>query len=360
VGVKKIAALLAATAIMVALAVPTVAAAKAHDIREPSAVDVEIQGKATNGFTFDFSTPFRRADNLTLTKRISQAGVQVAFYEIRSRGGAPAFDGNRLDARIAGLGRFRGRFLPTSTKTEQPDKRCSGDPTITEKGFFVGSFSFHGERGYTTVDSHRERGTVIRQGAVTCRAQAPAKTSHHRRPARPTKSQRQREEGEFRMIAGTADAHLLFQAQREESPEPEEGSPTTFLATVERQTGRLRVTHAAVLFDVGAEDAATFLTPNTANPLAEATLTPPAPFSGSATFHLEGPRTASWTGDLAVELAGLGTVPLTGADVEAALCKGSSDCTKTVSGELKTVLEFSGGGSDGSYFTGKATSEPAR
>jgi hypothetical protein len=357
---KTIAALLAATAILLALAVPTVAAAKPRLVREPAAVSVEAHGKAGDGFTFYFSTLFARSDLLTLTKQVSQTGIQTVIYEIRGRSGHPDFDGRRLDVRIGGLGHFRGRFIATSTKAEQPEKGCSGDPTITKKGYFVGSFSFHGERGYTTIESDRERGTVVHQGAVTCRARMSAESSHRRRRARPKTYGRQQEEKGFRLVAGTSDARLVFQAGREESPEPEEGSPTTFLASVQRQTGPLQVTHAATLFDIGPEDAASFLTPNATRPLTEASLAPPAPFTGSATFHLEGPRTASWTGDLAVELAGLGNVPLTGEGIEAALCKNSSDCTKTVSGELKKVLEFSGGGFDGSYYTGKATTEPAR
>ena len=61
-----------------------------------------------------------------------------------------------------------------------------------------------------------------------------------------------------------------------------------------------------LVFEFGPGAASTFQVPNLAEPLTEATLEPPAPFSGSATFHLDTPKTASWTGDLAVELPGLG------------------------------------------------------
>ena len=83
--------------------------------------------------------------------------------------------------------------------------------------------------------------------------------------------------------------------------------------------------------------------PNLAEPLAEATVAPPAPFSGSATFHLDDPKTASWTGDLAVEMPGLGKVSLTGDGIEAGLCSGLSNCTKTLPKDLQPVLEAPSG-----------------
>jgi hypothetical protein len=348
--------LVAAMVALIALGAPADgSAAKAAPVKQQASVSVEVHGKAGDGFSFNYFSFDARQSFLLLTKRVSQTGDESVNYVIKE----PAVvDGKRLDVKIGGLGHFRGRFVATSTKSEAPEKGCTGDPTIVEKGVFVGSFSFHGERGYTTIGSHRERGAVTRQGAMSCKSQAPAGKGRRHRSTRPTKAQRQAEKGQFSLIAGTPDVRLLFQAQREESPEPEEGPPTTFLASVDSRTGPLRVIRAATLFDIGPEDGAAFLTPNATEPLAEATLTPPAPFSGSATFHLENPHTASWTGDLAVELPGLGTVPLTGGAIEAAMCKSSTICTKTVSGTLKKVLEFTGAG-DGSFYGGKATTEPA-
>ena len=59
----------------------------------------------------------------------------------------------------------------------------------------------------------------------------------------------------------------------------------------------------------------------------EATVKPPAPFSGTATFKLESPTTASWTGDLSVELPTLGTVDLAEPGFQAGAC--AAQCTKT-------------------------------
>jgi hypothetical protein len=74
---------------------------------------------------------------------------------------------------------------------------------------------------------------------------------------------------------------------------------------------------------------ATFLTPNPAGTLEDASVSPPAPFHGSATFHLDSPTSANWTGALSVELPGVGSVPLAGDGFWSALCEDAT-CTKTL------------------------------
>ncbi len=118
---------------------------------------------------------------------------------------------------------------------------------------------------------------------------------------------------------------------------------TTFQASINgRKVGDFSVSYSAFDFDLEGDPTPNFQAPNLAEPLAEATITPPAPFSGSATFHLEDPQTASWTGELAVEMPGLGKVPLTGDGIDAGLCKGPPNCTKTLPKVLQPVLESAG------------------
>jgi len=50
-----------------------------------------------------------------------------------------------------------------------------------------------------------------------------------------------------------------------------------------------------------------------------ATLAPPAPFDGSATFRANAPRAERWTGDLSVDLPGYSDYPLVGPEIEADL-----------------------------------------
>jgi hypothetical protein len=342
---KRIAALLAATAILIALGMPVGAgAAKPKRGRTTPLTVVAILGHADNGFDFTFFGAGSHGSALLLERSGPNLPEESVSYSTLPHGGKSTFKDGRLDARIGRLGRFRARFVPTSTETEKLEKGCTGDPSVSEKGYFVGSFSFHGEQGYTTIDSRRERGFVNRQGTARC--PEPTGTGkrrrHHRR--RPSKAERERSATEFRLVAGDDKNHVLLQGTREESPEPEEGSPTTFRATVTKRDGRLLVRSAVSVLSFGPKDESALLTPNPDHPLAEATVAPGAPFSGSADFQVEGPKTASWTGDLAVELPGIGKVPLTGHGIEAGVCEGPSHCTETLPQSLQQLLELSGGG----------------
>jgi hypothetical protein len=339
---KAIAAILAATVVLVVL-VPTsgASAGKPHRVSEPASVFAELNGRGTHGFRFVLFSLGSRAVFLSVSRRVSRVGEEDVNYFGRPRGGRADFGAGTLDVRIGRLGDFHGRFVPTSTETQKTRNGCTGEPTTTEKGFFVGSFDFRGERGYTTVHKHRERGTVMRQGATRCRI--PAGHRHHR-PSSQSKREREREENNFRLVAGDAEGDIVLQAGREEAPKELHISPTNFqVSALGAKVGNFEVGRGASVFDLERDAAATFQIPNLAEPLSEATITPPAPFSGSATFHLEDPRTATWTGDLAVELPGLGKLPLTGEGIDAGVCKGRSNCTETLPPALEPLLEVGGG-----------------
>jgi hypothetical protein len=335
---KKIAALLAATAIVGALALPAGAfAARPHRYKQKASVTAQVELRGTHGFHLGLNTLDPYSAALQATRGISRVGmVNVSYFSLRGRR-RPTFHAGELNVEIGPFGHFRGRFVPTGTETQNLDPECKGNPTTIEKGFFVGSFDFHGERGYTVVHSHRARGTVTRQPAGTCTFD---EDSFWHESAREIKEQRERERNEFHLLAADEGARVLFQARREEPPQGIAGPSTTFNASVNgKRVGDFRVSYGAFLFGLEEEDPTNFQVPNLAEPLAEATVTPPAPFSGSATFHLDNPTTATWTGDLAVELPGLGKVPLTGDSIDAGLCKGRSNCTKTLPKNLQPVLE---------------------
>jgi hypothetical protein len=341
---KTITIFLAAMAIVGAIAAPAGAsAANPRRVRQPASVTATVQGHGTGGFEFSLITLGPHGDILWLNKVAVGAGEESAVYFDLPHGGATSFANGRLDARIGRLGRFRGHFVPDSSLTEGPEEGCTGDPTTIEKGHFVGSFSFHGEMGFTTVQARRAQGRVTRQGATSCPASAPRSPRRHQpRHKNAERERKKREREKFRLLAGDAQGKLVFRAEREESPEPEEGSPTTFSASTQERIGGLQVDRNASVFEIGDDTATAFQVPNLAEPLTEATVSPSAPFSGSATFHLDGPKTAGWTGDLAVELPGRGQVPLTGEGISAGICHGPSHCTETLPRLLQKELEFGG------------------
>jgi hypothetical protein len=353
---KAFAAFLAATVIAGALLAPAGAfAGKTHRIRRPASVDVEMQGHGTHGFGFALFTFGSRDDLLWLT-RPSPGVDQSVTYFIRAHRGRTDPKAGLLDVRVGSLGRFRGHFHPAATATLRPERGCTGDPTTVEKGFFVGSFSFRGEGGYTTIHTHRERGRITRQGATSCTVPSGSGNERHR-PSHQTKREKRRRQNELRLVAGDGNGGVSLQATREEASGPEESSLTNFQASTSEKFGRLRVFRSVSVIDFGADAATTFQAMNPTEPLTEAILTPPAPFSGSATFHLNDPETASWTGNLAVEMPGLGKVQLTGENIEAGACHGPSHCTKTLPEPLQRALEA---GAGSFHVSGEATTEPDR
>jgi hypothetical protein len=123
------------------------------------------------------------------------------------------------------------------------------------------------------------------------------------------------------------------------------------------KAGAFEVSRSAFLFRFSSSATTTFQVPNLAEPLAEAIIEPAAPFSGAATFHLDDAKTASWTGDLAVDLPGLAKMPLTGPKITAGLCHGSH-CTKTLPEPLQRLLEASRSDEEGFVAVGVATTKP--
>lgn len=333
----RIAAFLAATAVIGAWALPAGAVgAKPHRIKQKASVSAQINLRGTHGFQVDLLAIDPGGIILTASGRTSRVGMLNVNYSSFARDRRGEFEGGLVNVRIGRLGHFRGRFVPTRTETRNTTPECHGDPTTIEDGFFVGSFDFRGERGYTEVHSRRAPGSVTRQAAGTC-------TSTDERPwhesARGIRQRKEAERGELHLVAADERAQILFQARRQEATKDEPGQ-TTFETSVNgEKVGDFRVSYAADIFGFEDKTAPSFQVPNLAEPPAEATIAPPAPFSGAATFHLDDPQTASWTGDLAVDLPGLGKVPLTGSGIAAGLCKGPSHCTRTLPKYLQPILE---------------------
>jgi hypothetical protein len=325
---------------LLCFALPAGALGAGHFYRQPASVDAEVHLRGTNGFRF-IGFAFGNTAILSASKRVSKFGDESVDYF--ARGHYPLFHDGLMTMNFGGLGQFRARFVAKSTKSRNPAKGCTGDPTTIESGFFLGSFSFHGERGYSSVHSHREPGSVTRLGATRCPIPAEF-TGHEGRQA--AGEAKESNAAEFRLLAGDIKAQVVFQASREAPPGLEGQSPTSFdVSASGGKVGAFDVSRSAFVFEFPSSAASTFQVPNLAKPLGEAILEPPAPFSGAATFHLDSPKSASWTGDLAVELPGLGKLPLTGGKIAAGLCQGRSHCTKTLPEPLQRLLEGSGGDS---------------
>jgi hypothetical protein len=332
---------------------PAAGAAKTRVYHQHAEVVALLSGKATNGFRFDLFA-FDHRVSLSFTKSTSEPGSIDVDYSRSGRGGLGGIADGRLDIKVGNQGHFRGHFVTKSTKVQKPQLNCKGDPTTVEKGYFAGSFVFHGERGYTTVQAARANGSITHLGAAICRLPSDG-TSYG--PETQEISGGPKGVDELSLLAGDRKADLTFQAHRELGSGPESIGLSIFQAGADGGTvGAFHVYRNVFIFDIENDGDSNFLIPKAQEPLAESVIEPPAPFSGSATFQLDGPKKATWTGDLAVELPGAGKLPLTGEDLYAGACHGAKHCTETLPKPLAELLENSGRFSTG-ITIGEATTE---
>jgi hypothetical protein len=308
-----------ALSLLAALVGAPVAAAKAKARGEvqPAESFIFVMIPASNGW------------HLQLTAEVGKKGSrQVGVYargpheeEVGYLGvkGRVTEDGT-IEAKVPGLVHVALRFEPTSeTPVDLGIEGCKLEgQALSLKGVFRGTIAFHGEGGYTTVKRRSAHGLIEVHPRATC-----PKRKHQPRPTK----QEVEDLGLESLRAGHEEKGgglLEFNAFATGLKLPGTGPLTNFSATYIHRRGKLTV--FASTRKLGEEKGLFSLTAPEGTPT-EATVDPPAPFSGSATFKLESPTTASWTGDLSVAIPTLGTVSLAEPGWWAGAC--AARCTKT-------------------------------
>jgi hypothetical protein len=229
----------------------------------------------------------------------------VAAYLTRS----PAPEGDEIKARFPGVGRVSVRFRPLGlprTDTSPFFPGCKGGEIIKQSGYFVGTIRFHGERGYTKAVAKRARGTIETAGREVCKRSLLEDSDSDSDPNERTELLARSESG-AREISFSASSMVISDRR----------SFTSFSASVgERRRGMRIFRH--IFVTGGRRDIA----PGDTRPSPlSATVTPPAPFQGSAEFQRDAEGNSTWTGSLTVPFPGLGRVALTGPDFTARLCQ---------------------------------------
>lgn len=240
----------------------------------------------TNGYRIEFS--IAPADSsVVVTERDGAEAIYDVFNGTAAHG--------RFRARFGKLGIVSARFVPSRTVKSPPPSDCKGASTVHSSGTFVGTIRFQGEQGFTRFAGRRAHGEVRFLPQWICRDEKePFVEGPPRHGARYAVTQ-------FVAAGRAAGALTIFSARHSEL-EPEE---VEFDATSIEDRGAVNITRNVSIegpptgfsFDPGA---------NTA------TLSPPAPFSGSATFTRIDDFETRWFGPLAVSFPGRPNVPLTG------------------------------------------------
>jgi hypothetical protein len=251
-------------------------------------------------------------------------GIAESLYIARAKTSA-----TRLEATFGDLGRVSVRFHP-SGKVEHGRRHrgCRGpDRYTTRFGVFVGSVRFRGEDGYTAAGARRVKGAVVSPAILHCRFFAPPPSPTRvtvwnppRRPALDARGLRSQA-----LASGLLD-HLsekltTLQASWRLGLAAQSfgafgiGNRAVFFAASLQAEGRLAAYRLA--FAIGSDGSF-----GSNDALSVASVEPPRPFSGSATFQHFDDGTKSWAGPLAVSFPGAPRVPLTGPLFEVRLNRG--------------------------------------
>jgi len=298
---------------LLVLAIPAAASGDPATFEVPAKQTNEFSLRATHGYRIDVSTeiPFEapRSHGPGYVWITARKGTTQVVYLVRSLAKRPGV----VRARLAGVGRIAVHFRTLKTGRRTLPSGCEGPREAVLRGVFQGRIVIHGEQGYTKLDRRSASGTIVRSFKQTC---------PDGRFARELREK-------LRKAGLEGGARMQLYA----GPVTIAGQFVNFLATRIRFRGRpvnfflayaLGLRHGVTTFRTVGVTGKGLLVPHPWGVLRDATVTPHGAFTGSAAFHLESPTSASWEGDLQVELPGLAApLALTGPGWRAKLCEGS-------------------------------------
>jgi len=283
--------------------------AATRDVSEILGLDfespAEFSAKAGHGYSIQVGGSGRQ---VTL---LAGGRSGIALYVVPGRissGGIVANFGKR--------GRVDVEFRPSRRKkVEAPPDRCKGAPRGTRWGVFVGTIRFAGERGYTRLGLHRARGRTHVTPNWRCkrpRGGESGDTGSGKQPSVPGES------SEDALVFEIADRSTGVEAGAFAFRPPDRRGLTAFIAGVEERRRRMQIARFA--YATGAERSFSF-----DDSLTTATISPPAPFAGAATFQREPGGQGSLSGSLSVVLPGTARIPLVGPGYRTRLYRLSED-----------------------------------
>ena len=251
-----------------------------------------IQG--THGFRI---TVTRISGRVELT---ASNGNTAAIYVVRSA----KIPTDRIDATFPGLGKVSVRFHP-SGRIHRELGFCERRLSFRQSGIFSGTIRFEGEQGFTRINVDNAPGFVFRSFKEVCKGSGES-DSEAKGPPSYSLTERARSQGRTLVFTATKSADVMSLDR----------SASYFASQWERRHGMLSVRVASAQADRD-----TFAVAGPPFRPESATITPPSPFTGTASFQASPGTVAKWEGTLAVELPGAGTVPLTGPQFRPELCR---------------------------------------
>jgi len=274
---------------LMALLAPVHAAAVDSDLKHLFVFEVE----AGNGYSIFAVASNERADGrgeVVLIVSGKHAGVLYA---------APAqLTATSLEADLGTLGSISLEAVPSGRKKSFRTGCEEGSRVSYEPQRYRGNFEFHGEEGYTeaVTDAPRERFPLLYRSE--CRTYSSLQVGGDRVP------------GAGLRLHGRGALKLDLTARKN-------GPGKRTQLQVEVREERAGISISRQLSQWARADAFDY------DPrLRTATLAPPAPFGGSASFYRGAATGKRWSGDLTVDLPGRSNVPLVGRGIKTTLVAG--------------------------------------
>lgn len=254
-----------------------------------------LKVKASNGYTVLVIASSERADGR------GQVGLIVYGKHGSATYGAPAtITATRFEADLGVLGRISLDVAPSGRK-KTLHSRCEGESEslTVESQLYSGVFEFHGEERYADVSTATPHEYTRFPFFFLCGSSISGETSGAGLPG-----------ARLRLHARSGSFRFDLQANKNRP-----GARTRFEVKTREKHQGISISRNRTLW-VGS-DAFDY------HPLLRsATLEPPPPFSGSASFHRHARMANRWSGNLTVDLPGRSDVPLAGTGIRATLVPG--------------------------------------
>ncbi len=252
---------------------------------------MEFQLKGSNGYSISV---FSDGGDVSLAAR---HGGSSASYS--TRGFASP---TRIKARFGHLGRVSVRFHSDNAprRVLQPAENCHGRGAVIDRGHWVGRIEFEGEQAYTTVYGSRARGKVTKTPKQTC-SQPEAEGGHPNPRVTFLHATSQASGASFVAFKITSSTNPKFDA-------------AVFIASLSELSGRRLFIYRSISVNAEAD---AFASTGERNHIESATMAPPAPFKGAATFQRTGGSKGTWSGSLVGDFLGRGEVALAGPEFSA-------------------------------------------
>jgi hypothetical protein len=288
-----------------------------REIQQPSTSGVFYLG-AAGGFNITVSNPSRHVAILYVDRLgglDDSLEYTVSSYAVRPR---TSLASGVLRARFGSIGQVVLRFHPNGkVKLGSNEKHCRGRRPQNEFGKYRGHISLAGENGYFRLHAREGEGERTHTFRLRC---APGQAANEK--SKPLYEYIAPSEG-FSFGSAGGDIALLRAIGRFDrryvslrATHRKDGGPgAEVLASVLEIEPGMAIGR---LIQVNGE-AGTLRTSLPGEHPATATLAPPAPFHGEASYLENSPTSHSWTGTLAVSFPGL-DLPLTGTGYATSLC----------------------------------------